>query len=483
MKTSYIREPELEFCDGRHVDVRFGIMNYGPFDRDQPSPAKTIRLGVVGNAESTEAVAHWLEHCAGGIARKDSRQPNLFPRFPGFGEDSPFGSTLLLEPRAQRSIRNSDILQLSKIADHDRLVEESVGLMLSEVRFIAKETNAEVLICAVPGEMLDLLRDSDVEAGGSDTQEGPHPETHRLDFRSVLKARAMKYGKPIQIILPATYGARAKRKRKRPRQQMRILQDEATRAWNFFVALYYKRGGIPWRLPRDVAALTTCYVGIAFYRAVDDERLDTAVAQVFDERGHGLVVRGGAAVIDKEDRTPHLPAADARHIILTALRLYREEHKAYPARIVVHKSSGFTQDEREACIAAAGEIGVENINLLCCRRSLTRLFRRGAYPPLRGTVLHVEQNRHILYSKGSVDFFETYPGMYVPLPLEIEVDTSEDAPNMLIRETLALTKMNWNSTQFDHSEPIPLIAAHQVGEILKNLSGDESVEPRYSFYM
>ena len=32
-------------------------------------------------------------------------------------------------------------------------------------------------------------------------------------------------------------------------QASRPLQDEATRAWNFHTALYYKAGGTPWRLP------------------------------------------------------------------------------------------------------------------------------------------------------------------------------------------------------------------------------------------
>jgi len=41
------------------------------------------------------------------------------------------------------------------------------------------------------------------------------------------------------------------------------LQDEATRAWNFSVALYYKGGGFPWRLAD--AQHGTCYIGISFH--------------------------------------------------------------------------------------------------------------------------------------------------------------------------------------------------------------------------
>jgi hypothetical protein len=35
------------------------------------------------------------------------------------------------------------------------------------------------------------------------------------------------------------------------------------------------------------------------------------------------------------------------------------------------------------------------------------------------------------------------------------------------RDTLALTKMNWNTTQFDGRLPIPITAARSVGRVLR----------------
>jgi hypothetical protein len=45
--------------------------------------------------------------------------------------------------------------------------------------------------------------------------------------------------------------------------EKRQVQDPATRAWNFHTALYYKAGGIPWRLIRD-ADSETCFIGASF---------------------------------------------------------------------------------------------------------------------------------------------------------------------------------------------------------------------------
>jgi hypothetical protein len=62
-------------------------------------------------------------------------------------------------------------------------------------------------------------------------------------------------------------------------------------------------------------------------------------------------------------------------------------------------------------------------------------------------------------------------------------EPSQGTHEFLAQESLALTKMNWNSTQFDGSDPITQRAAHQVGNILKYVGEDEAISSRYSFYM
>jgi hypothetical protein len=106
-----------------------------------------------------------------------------------------------------------------------------------------------------------------------------------------------------------------------------------------------------------------------------------------------------------------------------------------------------------------------------------------AYPPLRGTFLQTSDKSGVLYTKGSVPFFETYPGMYVPRPVSVKIAAGDQTPLAHAKEILALTKMNWNSTQFDGGMPLTLTAAHSVGKVLKHCLEDQRIEPRYSFYM
>jgi hypothetical protein len=51
------------------------------------------------------------------------------------------------------------------------------------------------------------------------------------------------------------------------------------------------------------------------------------------------------------------------------------------------------------------------------------------------------------------------------------------------QETLALTKMNWNSTQFDGSLPITIRASRAVGRILKHVSAGAQEAAEYRFYI
>jgi hypothetical protein len=77
--------------------------------------------------------------------------------------------------------------------------------------------------------------------------------------------------------------------------------------------------------------------------------------------------------------------------------------------------------------------------------------------------MRLDDGHTILYARGSVDFFRTCPGLYVPNPLLLHAQR-RDTPdwNLLLKETLALTKMNWNGTQFDGASPFTLKAERQV---------------------
>jgi hypothetical protein len=83
------------------------------------------------------------------------------------------------------------------------------------------------------------------------------------------------------------------------------------------------------------------------------------------------------------------------------------------------------------------------------RRAAPHLFRTGQVPPLRGTSVQPDERSLLLYTRGSIPFFRTYPGMYVPQPLLIRPATDGTDLRSAAIDVLAMSKMNWNNAQLD----------------------------------
>ena len=488
MKALHIEEPLLEFGAGTHIDVRFGIAQYRPFDASQGAAPTNIRVGLVGSARSIEELNGWLEKAAGGVAGKTSRRVNFHPAFPGFSEDTCFGARLVTDERWTGLLTQAEIQDLVA-QPASRAVASAVELFVRRGEEILGENSLDVLICAPPGDLMGRLDDAvsrHAAASEEGIDEGSDGEDNKdsdvAPFHDLLKAQGMRLGVPLQMVRPPTYGGNTKSVRSR--MPGAALQDEATRAWNFFTALYYKAGGIPWRLVRESSSFASCYAGISFFKSLDGERMLTSVAQVFNERGEGIIVRGANAQKTERDRQPHLSGDDAQALVAAAISTFRQEHRHTPARLVVHKTSKYAAEEQAGVLRAAAEQDIELVDLVAVDRSSTRLFRAGTNPPLRGTFLDLSADKAILYLRGSVGFFEMYPGMYVPRPVEMTVAKAESTKQMLATEMLALSKLNWNNTQFDGGEPITVRAARQVGDILKCVPSDSDVLQRgFRFYM
>lgn len=475
IKATHINEPRLLFHQGNHVCPRKGITTYGVFDQSMATRRTALNIGAVGSTRCLESLDTWLDLCANPInTPQNTAQPNLKVPFCGFNNGQGFHSHFNFNNELSRPIRNSDIEDTLDITDHIEKIEYAINLYYEEVKFLAQNRVVDVIICVIPESLYATVgseqHNNSDQDGLPDNENGP---THELNFRRALKAKCMYLGKPLQLIRATSLIIGGKGQ-----------QDDATKAWNFCTALYYKAGATnPWKLASENNKPTSCAVGIAFYRSRDRKVLHTSLAQIFDELGNGLILRGTPVQMDKNDRVPRLSSQQAHDLLIKALNEYRVALRAYPARVVVHKSSNFTTDEMFGLKQAAKELHINTIDFVTIMDSKIRLFRDGGYPPYRGTMLTLNDNRHLLYTRGSVWYYQTYPGMYIPQPLELRVVKSEETPLFLAEEILGLTKMNWNNTQFDGKYPVTLGCARKVGEIMKYMEEGERPQVRYGFYM
>ncbi|MBI3151460.1 MAG: hypothetical protein HYZ21_04970, partial [Chloroflexi bacterium] len=240
---------------------------------------------------------------------------------------------------------------------------------------------------------------------------------------------------------------------------------------------------IPWKLKSDHNKPSTCYVGISFYRSRDKAVVYSSLAQIFDEMGRNVILRGTPVKTDKDDRRPYLDTTQAFDLLNSAVNEYRIAMNTNPARLVIHKTSHFSKEESEGFNSVAEELKIQLLDLVSINDSNIRLFRRSSYPPYRGSMINLDSQKCLLYTRGSVPFFQTYPGKYIPQPLEIQSHQAESSPNQICEEILALTKMNWNNTQFDRKYPITIECARNVGKIIKYLNLNDTPQANYRFYM
>lgn len=483
-RASVLDEPLLEFGGGgQEIDIRLGLMRHGPLE---PERAPRVRLGVIGTSDTIEGFDRFLQRCQVGIDAKPSRQPNLFLPFPGLATENPFRCAFEIEPRARKPIPRSDVTRIARIKSRVEAINEAVGLFVAQAQAIAESPGPpDVIICALPFELItSVMQDTGLDRSEEAVDDQAGDTGAAPDFRDLLKARTIHLKRPLQLIWPTTWEDSGRSIRQLAKLANKPVQDPATRAWNLFGGLYYKAGNIPWRLPRDPAQFDTSYVGVSFYRDLSGQRLLTSTAQMFDERGQGLILRGGQARTDKHDRRPYLSRTDAYDLLKRSLAAYVAHHFHAPARVIIYKTSPFRAEETEGFEEALAEAHVRLSDLVWVSEdSEFRLYRDGAYPPLRGTCLELESNA-LLYCRGSVPYYRTYPGLYIPKPLLLRpCPGGESTLSELAKETLALSKMNWNSTQFDGSSPITLRASRVVGRVLKHVSLGAMEAAEYRHYI
>lgn len=469
----YIEEPRLLFANGNStVDQMVGLNSFGPLgfpDSDIPTPS-SIKLGIIGSKQTIDLAQGLIDRLKTTI--KSIEAPDFMPPFVGLSQHTPFRCDIEISPSSIEIIKEDEIEKIKKMSSFYDKMDFALDFIIDMLQNIhEREPRPDVLLVALPKEVQELTRKGWKKSGKPDREKRGLPEDSTESNSSysnlyrAIKIEAMKRNIPTQFL--------------RPRTLMNIgVEDSCTIAWNLAVGLYYKAGGHPWRLEKS--AQGTCYVGISFYKS-KDESLRTSMAQIFSHLGEGLVLRGSQVDEENSDKSPRLSGKDTESLMKEVLETYKRQMKSLPSRVVIHKSSKFTADERNGFSNSLKDIG--SYDLVTLQKSYVRLFRIGENPPIRGTAFTTKDERVHLYTNGYVPFQKHFWGPSVPIPLSI-LEHYGDTPNkQLCSEILGLTKMNWNTARFCTDMPITLVFAQKVGRILGEIPSNQTPESRYLYYM
>lgn len=476
-------EPLLEFGDKHsHADPRWGLIEAGPL---QTYLGEVINVAVVGSSATIEHTEEFLQEATTGFESQADKLPNLNPEWPGLQNRNPFRCDFAIEPNGVSALSLAEIAKIVREPHDGKAVNMAVDAIYRNLQSLDDSgSQPDVAIVALPVALIERVWIAHENRKGM-TEKEDTGGSDAPNFRGLLKAQAMNLGFPIQIVWEDVVNENARIPRKIKESSERKIQDRAGRAWNLLTTMYYKGSGrVPWRRLPTEGEFKSCYIGISFYRGVGGQQLWTSSAQMFDERGRGFILKGRRAQTETRGRHPYMQKQDAFDLIRNVLSAYRDHHKHYPARVIVMKTSRFRDEEAEGIVEALDDCEAELRDLVWVQESYdVRVLRDGDYPVLRGTFVDLD-GKGLLYTNGSIPYYGTYPGVYVPNPLLLcPHESSDSTVTQIAKEVFSLTKVNWNSTQMNQRLPIPIRAARKVGEVLKYIPEDKLVSSDYRNYI
>src|SRR5271157_2742797 len=145
--------------------------------------------------------------------------------------------------------------------------------------------------------------------------------------------------------------------------------------------------------------------------------------------------------------------------------IYPLQHRLRSSNRCVARTLTFEPNEWQGFSDAAGT-ATSMVGVRIREEKNLKLYRKGQNPVLRGLANIRGERSAYLWTRGWTPRIQTYPGREVPNPLVIDINKGDADINVVLKDILALTKLNYNTCIFGDGMPITLKFADAVGEIL-----------------
>jgi len=481
-------EPLLSFGYDQGVeDPRDGLMLFNPLDEGK---AYGVRAGVIGTAQGIQRYKRWVQRIQTPIIDLDKKgKPILHrPFFPGF--ETVFGIKWQPDPVLEITLADDEPEQYLLLADKYQRVYKTVEIYTERILSAANRQDepVDIWFVVIPENVWKRCRPKStieraLQVGESNTRKARRaqslgaspsmfeeenrdavPYHYDVHFHNQLKARLLGSRILTQVLRETTI---APEDFKNPfGGPLRQVDEPSAIAWNLSTAVFYKAGARPWKIKQVRDGV--CYIGLAFKQdqLSGDPRSACCAAQMFLDSGDGVVFKGAVGPWFKAGRGDyHLTRAAAKELVGLAVESYRHYRKESPRELFLHGKVRFEQDEwmgfSDAVDASTNLVGVRIHN-----ENNFKLFKKGTHAALRGLAYIRDERTAYLWTKGFIPRLQTYPGRGVPKPLLIDVCKGNVDIQIVLRDIMALTKLNYNTCVFADGQPVTLKFADAVGEIL-----------------
>lgn len=484
----YIKEPLLTFGYSQKMnDPRDGITLFGPFTKDKIQGQ--INVGVIGPKTQREYMKEYLESLHKPVW--SSEKEIARPYFPGL--EAAYGIYVNFENYVEIEVPRDEIDKYLHYTDGHQRVHNLVNLYVDRITEYHKSEEIPILVwfVVIPEEIYTFGRPKSRIPASEDnvrvslskkerysTQpflfEEMNNSVNRLrvayqfeiNFHNQLKAKLLSHRVVTQIIRESKIAYEKVWTSDKKIDYERKF--DADKAWNISTALYYKSGGLPWRLG-DVRE-GVCYLGLVYKKLEADMMNKNAccAAQMFLDSGDGMVFRGNIGPwFNPVTKEFHLSKSDASELLdksLEAFKLKSPDSK-YPDEVFIHAKTYF-DDEEWAGFQEAAKDKSRIIGVRIRDDSGFKLYRDFTYCVPRGATLTVNENTAYLWTKGFIPRLQTQMGVETPNPLSIEITRGQSDIKIVCKDILALTKLNYNSCKFADGRPVTLAFADSIGEVL-----------------
>jgi len=505
IQTHFIDEPLLEFGSCQKLEHRQdGLFLYGPV-ASQGSPG-VIHVGIVGTADGIQLVTKWLEIL---MRRLPAERPEQLHSSPWPGFQAAFGIRLETKPLVTIPLSSNDISNAIRKTNRHDAVRSAVQLfenaILEHLRSDDRWPDLWITIVpeivhrygrpqvggpkdSTPSTLMSEKAAAEIlRSGGSlfpDMADEAQIYMFARNFHHQLKAQLLHKEVVIQVVRETTLDPELELDRFG--NPTRSLQERARIAWNFSTTLYFKGARVePWQIA-DVRP-RVCYVGLVFKEDPSPKEQGDAccAAQMFLNSGNGVVFRGALGPWhSSKSREFHLRREPARDLATEVIKAYTKDHGGPPAELFIHGRQRFKDEEWDG-FASAVSPETKLVGVRIRPTQDLRLFRADTdMPVLRGTSVTMSRKEGYLWTTGYVPRIRTYPGFETPKPLLIEMNRGDGDLVAIMRDVLALTKINYNACDYASGLPVTLKFADRVGEILTaSPRGLEAPPMPFRFYI
>ncbi len=518
----YFEEPELTFGKGQTAkDPRDGLMLFGACEEFSKS---SVKAGVVGTFEGVELYKEFVKTLQSPIISSKKvygNEINIEAQRPSFtGFEATFGIEWSEEPILLKFLDDKQISTLLKIKNKKKRTRQLVDYYANKIiesrskddkrvdlwfvivprsvyikcRFGSKgeeiSKKIEQKIQQMNQGQISLFEDYDEELRELEKLKEDSSDFHNLLKAALLKA---KVESPIQIVVEPTLRFRDKLRNKEIGDDLK-----AHLAWTQSVAVYYKLGNKPWIL-NDVRN-EVCYLGLIFKKLPNKSNKHSAcsAAQMFLEDGDGAIFRGNIGLFkSKKGEGYHLDEESAENLLGMALDDYFEVRGCYPYELFIHGRVKFQDKEWQGFLNALekrkAETQLNGIVIKDTREDARRklkLFKdtnrkdqKNNYGVMRGMAWQIDDKTGYLFTRGFIPRIGTTNHLEIANPLYIEINRGDASLDTVMKDVLALTKLNYNACIYGDGLPVTLRFSDLIGDILTATSEWESEMRQFKYYI